>query len=263
MLDNQNIIPLYFQLKEILKEKIKGGDWKEGDKVPSERELTEMFDVSRATAKKSLDELMIEGLIYRRRGLGTFVSKSKVEQNLIGELSFNQQVIEQGLLPSSKLVYAALEQDMPQRLLDVFQLNGTYKIYKVMRVRLVNSVPLILESLFIPHQYAPDLLKQDLEKIAVFEYLKNECNHNFTHSTLDIEPIAMNDFLVEHLQTKIDIPGLSLERTIYSTGEAIIIQKRIMRGDRGKYSLTLGEEPKKSDKFILGLEFEKSKKTKK
>ena len=63
---DKSVIPLYYQLKEILKEQIKDGSWKEGQKVPSERELMEMYNISRATTRKALDDLMIEGLIEKK-----------------------------------------------------------------------------------------------------------------------------------------------------------------------------------------------------
>src|SRR5690625_1298118 len=133
-----------------MKEKIIDGSWEEGEKVPSERELMDHYDVSRATVRKALDELMIEGLIYRKQGVGTFVSKSKIKQNLIMELSFNKQAIRKGLTPSSKVIYAAVETKIPNRLREVFKLKSTEKVHKIIRVRFVNDLPFVLETLHIP-----------------------------------------------------------------------------------------------------------------
>lgn len=255
MLDEKNVIPLYYQLKELLKEKIKDGSWEEGLKVPSERELMETYSVSRATVRKALSELMMEGLIYSKQGVGTFVSRSKIAQNLIGELSFNRQAVLQGLTPTSKVVYAALESPIPNRIMDIFKLKENEKIHKIIRVRLVNETPLILETLHIPHKYAPEILQQDLKNIAVFKYLEKDCKLSFTHSTLEIEPIATNDFESSYLEIDIGKPALSLERVIYFQDNVIAIQKRIMRGDRGKFSLTLGETLQKKEDYLVGIEF--------
>lgn len=257
MLDENNVIPLYHQLQELLKEKIKGEHWKEGSKVPSERELMEIYQVSRATVSKALSELIGEGLIYRKQGVGTFVSKSKIVQDLIGELSFNKQAVRKGLSPSSKIVYAASEKFFSKRINDIFQLEELETIHKIIRVRLVNGDPLILETLHIPYMYAPGMLEQDLENIAVFEYLEKDCEFTFTHSTLDIEPIAINEFESKYLGVDMGKPALSLERVIYSDTRVIAIQKRIMRGDRGKFSLTLGENPENKTEYLAGLEFNK------
>lgn len=255
MLDENNVIPLYHQMQEKLKEKIKGGYWKQGTKVPSERELMEDYHVSRATVRKALSELREEGLIHRKQGVGTFVSEPKIVQDLIGELSFNLQATKKGLSPSSKVVHIALEENVPKRITDVFQLDSTECIQKIVRVRLVNRIPLIIETLYIPNKYAPNMLEQDLESIAVFEYLEKECNLNFTHSTLDIVPIAINEFEAGHLGVEIGKPALSLERVIYSETNAIALQKRIMRGDRGKFSLNLVEKSNKRMEYLVGFEF--------
>lgn len=255
MLDEKSVIPLYYQLKEILKEKIKDGSWEEGLKVPSERELMETYNVSRATVRQALNELMAEGLIYRKQGIGTFVSESKIEQNLIGELSFNEQALRQGLSPGSKVVYANTVRMIPNRIKRIFQLKNSEKIHKIIRVRLVNENPLILETLYIPYRYAPEILKQDLENMAVFKYLEKECELEFTHSILDIEPIATTEFEANYLEIEAGAPALSLERVIYSDKNAVAIQKRIMRGDRGKFSFTLGENSQKDKGYFVGLEF--------
>lgn len=258
MLNEKSIIPLYYQLKEFLKEKIKEGSWEENSKVPSERELMNQFNVSRATVRKALDELLMEGLIYRKQGIGTFVATSKIAQNLIGELSFNQQAIRQGLKPSSKVVDATPEQSSPKRIKELLSQSEEKEINRIIRVRLVNEKPLVLETLYIPKHYAPSILEQNLEDIAVFEYLEKNSNLQFTHSTLDIEPILINEFESNFLDVEIGQPALSLERVIYSDNDAVVIQKRIMRGDRGKFVLMLGEESPHKAEYFVGLEFNNS-----
>lgn len=257
MLDEKSVIPLYYQLQELLKETIKEQSWIEGEKVPSERELMETYKVSRSTVRKALDELMIEGLIFRKQGVGTFVAKSKVVQNLIGELSFNHQAIQQGLTPSSKVIHANVESSSSKRIRDLFhhKAGNKDKVHRIVRVRLVNKTPLILETLYIPYDHAPDILAQNLEDIAVFEYLEKDRNLEYTHSTLEIEPITINEFEAMHLEVEIGDSALRLERVIYSGGEAMAIQRRIMRGDKGKFFFTLGEDPEHNEDFSVGLEF--------
>ena len=66
--------PLYHQLFLVLKRKIEIGEWRLGWRLPGEAELAEFFDVSRITSKRAMDELARQGLITRRRGLGSHVS---------------------------------------------------------------------------------------------------------------------------------------------------------------------------------------------
>lgn len=70
-------VPLYYQLGEILKQRLEGGGWEPGTLFPSERELEEYFEVSRAVVRPALSLLERDGDIYRRRGSGTYVAAPK------------------------------------------------------------------------------------------------------------------------------------------------------------------------------------------
>jgi ABC-type glycerol-3-phosphate transport system substrate-binding protein len=73
-IDKSVPIPLYYQLKQMIKRKIENGEFKPGDRLPTEQELCEMFSISRTPVRQALTELTYEGILYRRPGLGTFVS---------------------------------------------------------------------------------------------------------------------------------------------------------------------------------------------
>jgi multiple sugar transport system substrate-binding protein len=73
-IDKSVPIPLYYQLKQMIKGKIENGEFKPGDRLPTEQELCEMFSISRTPVRQALTELTYEGILYRRPGLGTFVS---------------------------------------------------------------------------------------------------------------------------------------------------------------------------------------------
>lgn len=77
VLDREGTIPLYQQIKQIIAEKIANGEYKPNEKLPSERELCEQFNVSRITVRQALDEAIKEGLLYRIQGRGTFVTAAQ------------------------------------------------------------------------------------------------------------------------------------------------------------------------------------------
>lgn len=94
---NKNMpIPIYYQLKEFIKERIEKGDFKPGDRIPTEQELCEMFDISRTPVRQALTELTYEGILYRRPGRGTFVS-----DHLLSSLSKNVRTIKV-MIPEDK-----------------------------------------------------------------------------------------------------------------------------------------------------------------
>jgi GntR family transcriptional regulator len=84
-IDKTSPIPLYYQLKEILSKWIKD-NLRPGDIIPSEKELCEIFQVSRSVVRQALGILMNEGFINRQRGRGTYIAKPKIEEHLISRL---------------------------------------------------------------------------------------------------------------------------------------------------------------------------------
>ena len=95
---------MYFQLKELLRGKIASGEWKPGDMVPSERELSEQYHISRMTARQALSELATEGLLRREQGRGTFVAKPKIEHGLTRLTGFTEDMEARGLQPGDLVI---------------------------------------------------------------------------------------------------------------------------------------------------------------
>lgn len=239
MLDENSIIPLYYQLKELLKEQIRDGTLKEGDQLPTERDLMEIYHISRATARKALGDLMNEGLIFRKQGVGTFVSKPKLSQDLIAEMSFVRQAIKQGLRPSSRIILKAIEKNTSQSILNTLNLKASAEILMYSVVVYINKEPIAIETVYIPLKAAPGILEKELDKTNIFDFLQNECKLNLSHSIVEIEPILINEFEAEHLDTSIGKPALSVNRVFYAGETPTIIHKRILRGERFKYYFKL------------------------
>lgn len=78
MIDRNSPVPIYYQLKQHFKDQMEGGELKPGDRLPTEMELCEQYDISRAPVRQAMTELAREGLIYRRPGQGTFVAPTAV-----------------------------------------------------------------------------------------------------------------------------------------------------------------------------------------
>jgi GntR family transcriptional regulator len=94
----------YVQIEEELAERIRTGMLRPGDRIPPERELAEQMQVSRMTVRQALGRLADRGLLVRERGRGTFVSEPKLIQSLSRLNGFYDQMISQGILPSSRLL---------------------------------------------------------------------------------------------------------------------------------------------------------------
>ncbi len=80
-------IPLYHQVEEELERRIQRGNWKPGDRIPTERALAEHYGVSRITVRRAVLDLVQKGLLYRVPGKGTFVINPKKIDQPIWSLS--------------------------------------------------------------------------------------------------------------------------------------------------------------------------------
>lgn len=93
---NDNRLPLYIQIASDLKFKIHSGEWEVEDQIPTEFELCNIYDVSRITIRKAIDQLVNEGLLYRKRAVGTFVQSRELEVKEMIVKSFTQEMNDLG-----------------------------------------------------------------------------------------------------------------------------------------------------------------------
>lgn len=102
-------VPLYIQIKKIIKDKILSKEYAPGDSLPSEAQLQEIFHVSRITARQAIAQLESEGLVERARGKGTRVLfQNKIEEQLAGIKSFTNEMLERGIQPGTRWAHIEL-----------------------------------------------------------------------------------------------------------------------------------------------------------
>ena len=99
------MLPAYIRIHDQIKKEIDEGLWKIGDRLPSERDLAERFEVSRMTLRQAITLLVEEGILERRVGSGTYIASSRVQEKMRGTTSFTEIVKSQGKKPSTKLIY--------------------------------------------------------------------------------------------------------------------------------------------------------------
>src|SRR3954447_6996770 len=102
-------LPYYQQIKASFIDDINSGKLKHGDKIPSERELAEKFNISRMTARHAISALEREGFVERRDRVGTFITNRMIRWNFITVNSFTKGMVDKGLNPSTKTIYMKRE----------------------------------------------------------------------------------------------------------------------------------------------------------
>lgn len=238
MLDERAPVTLYFQLKEIIINKIKSNEWPIDSRIPTERQLCDIYKVSRITVRQALGELEQEGFLYRKQGRGTFVTAPKIEQRLSEFYSFSDEISRMGYIPATKILsFVTLEADEAiSRNLNVEK--GTI-IYKIKRLRLANNDPFAVEISYIPCHLFKELREDEIESHGLYSTLKQKYNVNPDEAVETFQAVLIGSEDVHSLQINKNTPGILLERFTHAGGITIEYCRSIIRGDRYKYKVVL------------------------
>jgi GntR family transcriptional regulator len=231
--------PLYAQLKDSLTVEITAGRYHPHQRLPSERELSNRFKVSRMTVRQALLELVHDGLIYTRTGKGTFVAEPKIDQQLRALTGFTQDVRERGGKPSSRVLEAKVIAATPEVAAALRATPGA-EVVLISRLRLSDGVPLAIENAYLPFVKFPDLLSHDFAVESLYEVLENKYGIKLTQAEQSIEAALAAPREVELLEITPSAPVLKMQRlTLSSEDVPIEYVCSTYRGDRYKFHATL------------------------
>ncbi len=146
-----------------------------GDRLPSERELCQAWGISRTTLRSAVARMEADGILYTRPGSGTFMAPAKFNRNLQDLHSFTWSAGHQGKTLTTRLLDLK-RMECDKSLARHFGQVLGYPLYKIARLRVVDHVPLMLETAFIPAERVEGLEKTDLEHRSLFAVLEEEYN---------------------------------------------------------------------------------------
>ncbi|MFW6270256.1 MAG: GntR family transcriptional regulator [Bacillota bacterium] len=239
-IEKDSPLSLYYQLKELLIKKIENGEYAENEKLPTEKELCEKHNISRATVRQALKELENEDYIYKVQGKGTFVSPSKFQQDLLKFYSFTEDMKKIGKKPSSKVLdfkIKKVDEKMVRKMLDV---SSSEKIYVFTRLRLADDEPMMVETTYIPYERFKNISEKDLREKPLYDIMVNEYGVIFSKAEETFRPTLIREKEAEQLNFVEGGPGMLLERITYDNENRIIeYTKSVARGDKFKYHVEL------------------------
>lgn len=162
-LERSNPLPLYYQLKEVLKQQIHAGHLAPHTAIPSEPELVAQYHVSRATVRQALTELVHEGLLYRQHGRGTFVCEPRVQQRTLSELtSLSEELRQRGKRPGGMLFVSELVRGS-QTVRDQLRLTDEEQVVRLERLRTADDTPVAYEIDYLPYPRASSVYQRAKE----------------------------------------------------------------------------------------------------
>lgn len=236
-IDKNTPIPIYFQLAEQFRERIEAGLLKPGDQLPSERELGEEFGISRMTARQAIMYLVRQGKLVVKPGIGTFVAEPKLTHDTLHLLGFTEEMFSHGQAASSQVLEQALVIP-PAQVAARLNLDGGEQAIKLVRLRLSGEMPLLLETVFIPHRLATGLEQEDLSKSSLYGLLEQNFGLHLESAQQTMEVTTAN----EDESLLFDIPlgatMLLLEGTTFTgDGQPVEAFKALYRGDKFKFAM--------------------------
>jgi len=210
----------------------------DGRRLPTERELSERFDVARETLRRCLRELEDEGLLARKQGVGTFVSAQPVvkEARL---MSFSEEMAQRGLTPSSRLLSTSTSlagAKLAQRLKVV---PGS-AVIEMRRLRMANREPMALETVYLAHSRLPGFDPAALASGSLYELLDKQYGLQIRYASQQIQATVLTEEEAELLGVPPFSPSLVIERTSTSNkGEVIEYAKSLYRADRYRFEINV------------------------
>lgn len=208
-------VPRYHQLKEILRERIRSGEWKPGDLIPSERELSEAYHISRMTARQAITDLVNEGVFYREQGRGTFVTNHKITQQLMRLTGFTEDISARGQHPGTKVLSAEMcpaDEIVAERL----RIAIGSPIFCLQRLRLADGEPLAIESSHINFKGCERLLEDDLEHNSLYRLLDTKYGVPLMEAEQELEAGLAGEEDARLLTIPVSSAVLYTRRTTYT-----------------------------------------------
>ncbi len=237
-MDKESKVPLYLQLMDELIKKIDSEEYSLDDKLPSERELCEIYELSRITVRQALQELEREGYIYKLHGKGTFVSPKSYNQKLIKLYSFTEEMKKLGKTPTTK-VLSFQEIALDERLANKMNLAPLDEVFQIVRLRLADDEPLMFETSYIPKRIFPDLTEKDLAERPMYDVFMQDYKVGVTKAIERFSATIIRKKEAEHLKINAEHPAMLIKRFAYQEEELIEYTISVTRGDKFDYTVEL------------------------
>lgn len=237
IVDKSSRMPLYLQLMNILIDMIET-KLEENEQILSEREICEIYNVSRTTVRQAMDELEKKGYIYKIHGKGTFVSPRRMNQDLISFYSFTEEMKKLGKNPSSEVTGFEIVQ-ADEKISSIFRIDSGDLLYKVSRIRKADGLPMIYETTYLPFNRFKGINKEQLVENPMYDVLVKSFNTKITSAEEYFMPILTNKLESIYLDIKEGSPSLKIERFTYENDNVIEYTLSVARGDKFKYRVKL------------------------
>jgi len=240
-------IPLYYQLENLLREKILSGTFAAGGRLPTESELIQQYGISRITVRQALTSLADEGLIERRQGRGTFVAERRTPRR-----RFEGTIHLTGSL--DELI--AMAQDTPVKVLEMNRIEADpheaellgiepgEPIFRFKRLRLREGTPYSVIVNYFPAEIGARFTREELSSGSISRILETKFGLRLSEARQQITATLADPHIAGLLEIPVGSALLSIERSVYTdTGRLVEFVRVLYRTDLYSYSVLLTRDP--------------------
>ena len=236
-------LPLYAQLKETIIDQIERGELSPGDRIPSQRELCRQYDMSHMTVRRTISELIHEGVIFAIPGKGLYVAERPQFVDSDSLKGFEEQLNGLGVSTSTKMLDSGMI-DASAPLARMLGIPIGAPLIYLSRLRYADGQPHSISDVYLPHALCPGLLNYDLAANSLFETLRSQYGLNLASSTSTIGAVLANEEQAALLTLTQPAALLFREQlTFLDTGQVIELSRSYMRGDIHRIQVTEGDPP--------------------
>ncbi len=238
MINRNSALTAYEQVKEDIKFKIAHDVYKVGDKLPTNIQLCDIYDVSRITINRALSDLESEGYIQRFQGKGCFVRLKEINQSISHFYSFTEELKKMGYVPNAKIIsYSLIPADEEQaRQLDIAA--GEELVY-IKRLRYADDVAVALDRSYLPLKYIPNFDISILTGISLYDVIEKHYGFRPNHSEETIEAINISEDDAKLMGIKTGTPVLLVKRVSFYNDKKVEFNYRIVNSKLFKYKMSL------------------------
>lgn len=229
-LDASNAIPLYQQLRDRLRRKLRQG-WPSDRPIPSERQIMQMTGLSRMTVRQAIAELVHEGILRRDHGRGTFVTEERIVRPLAATSIFGEALHSMGRRPGSRVIRQELIPANPA-VATMLHIEPGELVLDLLRVRLADNEPVMVAAVNIAARVCQDIATADLTG-SLYRYLGEACGLRPEKSTSTIEAVSASAEVAALLEMEEGAPVLRIQRLTNSEdGMPLDLTDEFIRTDR-------------------------------
>ncbi len=205
--------PIYIQIHNDIKRAIEAGKWAVGDRIPSERELSRNFDVSRMTLRQAIQTLVDEGILERQVGSGTYVANQKVQEKMSGVTSFTDLMLTQGKQPTSKTIsYHVMNPSLSEA--EKLKLSEDDQVLRMERIRYGDDVPICFEVATVPEKLVDGLSKKEVTS-SLYRALEDKKQLSPGKAQQTVSAMSASERIAEYLSIKRGDAILRLRQVTY------------------------------------------------